>query len=110
MFRVRGVAALATAAALACGPSALWAQDAGPDASLNPQTKDEPGTAAARGARRASPPPAPGETSSAPIERAAAGEGGRIDADCDRSGSGPGAPASADAGSGPRPDARADRA
>jgi carboxypeptidase C (cathepsin A) len=109
MFRIDGLAAFAAVAALACAPLTALAQDAGPDASMNPQAKDEPGqSAAARSTRRAPPAPSPGETaSSAPIERGASGEGGRIDADCDKGG---GRDEGVPSANGPKADARADRA
>jgi len=94
---------VAAAALILASPSlSAWAADAGPDASMNIQSKDEPGQKPAPRTGQA-----PAEPSRSLADRAVAGEGGgKSDADCDKSSGSDGA----SGGSNAKADARADRA
>jgi carboxypeptidase C (cathepsin A) len=88
-------------------PATLLAQDAGPDASMALQAKDEPGQKAKPGART---PLDPGEVSPVPIERGASGQGGRSDSDCEPKGGGREENEAGPASGGAKANPRADRA
>ena len=99
-MRIRLFLAPFVALTFAASSPAL-AADAGPDASMNLQAKDEPGQKSApRTGRQAE-----AEPSRTLVDRLPGEGGARMDADCDKSGGSDGASAS-----GPKADARADRA
>jgi carboxypeptidase C (cathepsin A) len=98
------------AAALLCAPSAILAQASigGPDSGMTAQTKDEPG-APSRPRGERGPAKAPDETGRA-AGPSAAGEGGRLDADCEHLGGTQESASSGPQSGPPKGDARADRA
>jgi len=106
---MRPALSLTLAALLACPPSAILAQASigGPDSGMTAQTKDEPGSPP-RQASSHGPAKTPGELVH-PAGPPAAGEGGRVDPDCEHlSGAAEGAAASE--GGSSHGDPRADRA
>jgi carboxypeptidase C (cathepsin A) len=105
---MRPALVLVLAAALVLPATAVLAQASvtGPDSGMSVQTKDEPGPPARPGGRTPARSPEEAGRAAGPP---AAGDGGRIDADCEHP-AGPSEGAAGAAEGGPRGDPRADRA